>query len=74
MKTYIWKDNEVLIVDYQVFAGDARELKAEMCPVVDAFSRSVRNRYGRFNQGWEHVPLEEFPKEFRVHLLLLGVA
>lgn len=31
-------------------------------------------RYGKYNRlGWEYAPLEEFPKAFRMHLLLLGV-
>ena len=34
-----------------------------------------KDRYGilKKGSGWVSAPLEDFPKEFRVHLLLLGV-
>lgn len=36
----------------------------------------VTNRYGTFDshrKQWIHIPLEHFPPEFRMHLLLKGI-
>lgn len=41
---------------------------------VDTKYTAAFNRYGKYNSfQWEHIPLEDFPAEFRMHLLLLGV-
>lgn len=49
----------------------------ELLPCVDTWYPGPQARYGRFNKEeastWEHVPLEDFPPEFRATLLLLGV-
>lgn len=43
---------------------------------VDSVFEDHRNRYGYFpeNDGWVHLPIEAFPKEFRMYLLLLGMS
>jgi hypothetical protein len=42
---------------------------------VDTSSTDPRERYGKFDHmGWRHVRLQNFPKEFQAHLLLLGVS
>lgn len=43
---------------------------------LDAYAASDQSRYGRFRSPvgtWEHVPLNQFPKEFRLHLMIRGL-
>lgn len=44
--------------------------------MVDAAYVEAGHRYGLFNEkgGWRHVPFDEFPAEFKTHLLLLGIS
>lgn len=47
-------------------------------PIVDLCysTEEPDKRYGRYTSAdwiWRHVPLEKFPKEFRMHLLLEGI-
>ena len=44
---------------------------------VDPNHTDPKYRYGQYHgadESWRHIPLEDFPKEFRMHLLLLGAA
>mgnify|MGYP003398430144 CR=1 FL=1 len=42
---------------------------------VDLDFSEPEGRYGQITRNtWLHTKLEDFPKEFRVHLLLLGVS
>jgi hypothetical protein len=74
---YFWKDGEVLIVNKRVSATEARNdfLTDLLC--VDTFREtdSPHMRYGiyTFRNGWKPIPFENFPAEFKTHLLLLGV-
>jgi hypothetical protein len=46
----------------------------QFCVDMDESPWDSRMRYGKYSEfGWAPVPLKDFPKEFRVHLLLLGV-
>ena len=70
---YYWIDGQVVIKSWGKSGSVIREAYC-----VDDDDFDATNRYGMFNGpkvgGWKHIPIEEFPKEFRVHLLLLGVA
>lgn len=67
---YFWTGDEVVVTE--------QELKHIGQLGVDTVysTGDPDSRYGIFDSKrlWRGVPLEEFPKEFRVHLLLLGVA
>jgi hypothetical protein len=69
---YFWSGSRVLGVDTisTAFARDA--VVNLLC--LDTSCSEPTQRYGRLtNHGWQYVPLESFPKEFRTNLLLLGV-
>jgi hypothetical protein len=70
---YFWHKGEV-VGPFDIYFGQIRRLHAEdYC--IDLDEDRLEARYGKFNaRGWISVPLEEFPKEFRMNLLLLGVA
>ena len=71
---YFWKDSKVVIVEGAVGLEDARlrGLLRKLC--VDTNTDAVAMRYGFYSStGWAPHPFEVFPKEFRTHLLLLGV-
>ena len=41
---------------------------------IDGYESDPELRYGKFlRDGWEHFPLSDFPKEFLLTLLILGV-
>ena len=64
-----WHENKVV-----VFGRDQVPTTHSHC--VDVAYTDAEYRYGAFNQlnsGWRHIPIDQFPPEFRVHLLLLGV-
>jgi len=65
---YYW-DGQVVKVDYHGISSFDKYL-------VDTEYEIPNQRYGMFMRhgGWRPIPIEEFPPEFRVHLLLLGVA
>lgn len=46
-------------------------------PYVDTVHREPHDKYGYWIDGeyseWIHVPLESFPKDFQMALILLGV-
>lgn len=70
---YFWKDNAVLELD----SLDEQTPIHRMCMCVDtAYSVNYRlSRYGLFNNigSWIFVDPDEFPPEFKMSLLLLGV-
>lgn len=43
---------------------------------IDMSDNHPEQRYGTWRGGgtWKHLPLEDMPKEFRAHLLLIGVS
>ena len=70
---HIWVNGDVVSV-YEV-SRLAPEYTDCLC--VDTGTLvDMRMRYGSYNINgrWQHTPLESFPGEFRVHLLLLGVS
>lgn len=70
---YLWKDDAVVVIPRnQEFIG---EYYSHVC--VDTGYDNPEMRYGTFtnrDDGWVHVPIEDFPKTFRAHLLLLGIS
>ncbi len=76
-KFLLWTGKEVLHMEgYELFSLRNQLAYGDFLPIcVDLNFSEPEDRYGRItNDSWLHVPLEDFPKEFRVHLLLLGVA
>ena len=75
---YFWKGTEVLVVKEQLYVGIAEAYRGLLC--VDAFCASPPQRYGRFSAEkeslaqWGHIPIENFPPQFRATLLIMGVS
>ena len=69
MKRYYFWDGKVVNSDRH--SEDTREKYT-----VDTEYKLPDQRYGMYTRhgGWRPIPIEIFPPEFRVHLLLLGVA
>ena len=67
---YFWKDGELLIgIDYNL------DNRPKECFCVDTYYKDGGFRYGMYiDNTWKSVPIEEFPKEFRMHLLLMGIS
>lgn len=74
--TYFWDGKKVRSFGEQFFMATAEKHHQLGRFCVDGFRTDPEMRYGKFGQNtsWEHVPIEQFPKEFRAHLLLLGVS
>lgn len=80
---YVWKDEAVLVIGHEIWTDDASNYGILSCPMVDTNCKGIYERYGHFTEGfddtasfdvaWRHIPLEKFPKEFRMHLLLLNI-
>lgn len=72
---YFWRKGQV--VTYSGFVEGSHIRGAHLINLycVDMTVSNHVMRYGEFTkQGWRHVPLKEFPKEFLVMLLIMGVA
>lgn len=73
-KLYFWKEQQVVIVDSHGDSSDIRQTAFLNSPCIDYNCDTPQSKYGMYtSRGWEHVPFSKFPKEFKVHLLLLGV-
>ena len=76
MSAHFWVHDAVVTVEGYVAPPDAADHGVLECLCVDA-SYSVTEptmRYGMYEANtWVKVPLTQFPKEFLVQLLLLGV-
>lgn len=80
---YMWKNNQVVELTCKIFVSDATRNKWGDHLMVDIGRQAPDERYGmfkemdyingRFELGWKHVPFEQFPAEFRMSLLLLGI-
>ena len=73
---YFWKDKQVVIVTDAELDENFASNQGLIC--VDTQREEPEWRYGWFSpedfSRWSYIPLDDFPKEFRVHLLLLGVS
>lgn len=68
---YAWTGTEVLALE-TVYGIDRTPLFNR--PIVDLTEEAPPMRYGTFGAtGWSPIPLDRFPPEFRVQLLLLGI-
>ena len=75
MSGYFWNGKEVLVFnDCNTSMAFEKELYGMDC--VDTSCNTDYGRYGQFvtGRGWEGMRPEEFSKEFRMQLLLLGVS
>lgn len=71
---YFWKDGQVCKYHGHTDSESIKDTEFLDCFAVDTVC-TEEMRYGMYKRrsGWNHIPLEKFPKEFRTHLLLLGV-
>ena len=71
---YFWKNGQVCTYHGYTDTKSIENTEFIGCFAVDT-EHTEEMRYGRYNRktGWNHIPLEKFPKKFRTHLLLLGV-
>lgn len=72
---YFWINGAVREVDateLNTFIWDGGG-DGQLC--VDSEASSPETTYGFYNYkgGWNHVPYDQFPAEFKTHLLLLGI-
>ena len=71
---YFWKNEQLHTYEGDNDAASIRTAKFTNCYAVDSVNAVVDMRYGKYTKdGWEHIPLDEFPKQFRTNLLLLGI-
>jgi len=76
--TYFWskKRRKLVVIESRLTTTDAKELGVLQLPCVDTNHDTPDMRYGKFNgcNGWDSMPVEHLPPEFRATLLLLGVS
>lgn len=72
MRFFYWLNEEVVPSDHYIRSPEGKPIR--LC--VDTQFSEAYSRYGFVDAGgvWFPVLLEEFPPEFRTHLLLLGVS
>lgn len=67
IRIYCWQDNQ-LVTSHHLTV----EYRGLYCVDLDYVGNL---RYGKYHEtSWESIPLENFPAEFRLNLLLLGVS
>lgn len=71
---YFWVDGQVVISDHLV-SLDGIDKRLANAPCVDCSTQLTLGRYGSYNErgSWSPMPPEQFPKEFKTALLILGV-
>ena len=71
---YFWKDEQLHTYQGDSDTDSIRDTQFMDCYAVDSANAAADMRYGKYlKTGWKPVPLEDFPKEFRTTLLLLGI-
>lgn len=72
---YFWKDGQVCKYYGATNAEAIENTEFVACFAVDT-ACTEEMRYGMYKRrtGWNHIPIEKFPKKFRTHLLLLGIS
>ena len=71
---YFWKNEQLHTYQGASDTGSISRTQFTNCYAVDSANTAVNMRYGKYTKGgWKHIPLDEFPPEFRTALLLLGV-
>ena len=75
---YFWDGEKVIQMLHRPNVGDVQkaDLEGFYCVDISPECEEPYRRYGVFkrNDGWNHYSFDQFPREFRMHLLLLGVA
>ena len=68
MVKYFWRGNELVVSTNGSNHSD--------CYCVDTGYTNAFSfyRHGMFTPVWKHIPFDEFPAEFKLHLLLLGIS
>lgn len=71
---YFWKGGTVHKYIGHCNLDTVCEAGFTRCFAVDT-DCTLEMRYGKYfkKAGWKHIPIEQFPKKFRIHLLLLGI-
>lgn len=73
-QAYFWKTGKVIQLEAPVSINKAKIAKVNNLFCVDDYETDPPLRCGKFlRTGWKHVPLSDFPKEFLLTLLILGV-
>ena len=71
---YFWKNEQLHTYQGDSHTDYIRDTQFMDCYAVDSSNAAANMRYGNYTRdGWRHIPLGEFPKVFRTHLLLLGI-
>lgn len=78
---YLWipETNSIAEFDSDIVESIPEKFLGNYC-VDTHFINSDDHRYGMWKRDsfekvyWEHIPFNEFPSEFKTHLLLLGIA
>ena len=71
---YFWKDEQLHTYQGDSHTEAIRDTQFTNCYAVDSGNTALDLRYGKYlKTGWKPILLEKFPKEFRTHLLLLGI-
>jgi hypothetical protein len=81
MTCYVWKDGAVTIIEQRIHFEEAGPLEVMEYFLVDTSYLNPAQRYGKFirnndvSEGieWKDIPIQNFPKEFKAHLLLLNI-
>ena len=68
---YLWKDGEIRTF----YTTEVDELRKDRTPIFGAYLWTVPRGYQGLitESGFQRLAVNEMPKEFRMHLLLLGV-
>ena len=77
-KTYFWTGTQVIVDARQIIVELAFPTYERML-CMDDYETDAQRRYGYFTNfpkskefaGWNHVPFDQFPKDFKLHLLIM---
>lgn len=82
----VWDEDNKLIIQVArpLKEGETHEiLHKKLCVYLDTtYTPDTKEKYGMWNSydskngtcnNWEHIPYEDFPKEFKTALLLQGI-
>lgn len=65
----VWRESTAVLLH------NCAPRRKELCVDLRFGADEIKERYGEYVPGgWHHIPLKEFPPEFRMHLLLMGVS
>lgn len=67
-----WKDSKVNVIHDKDITKQTWETIYE-CYCIDTDYLDNKSRYGKYNNGWHHIPFEDFPPEFKATLLIMGI-